>query len=110
MAQLKKNISKYILAEIVLQMNYGCKLNQQYDKKNMCYVCYDSMENTYVLETPCDHHFHIDCVLAAIVEHRMFRCLQCSKPFDFQSNDFIPKIPPVNNSKIHNKVSYDEKV
>ena len=74
---------KYVLLECALVMNYGWKQLPNYQKDEECVICWDSMKNSFVLETACGHRFHDDCILTSISTINTRHCVlpECKKKF-----------------------------
>lgn len=71
-----------ILIEATLVRNYGWK-SYLYKKDCNCAICLESMNNQYVLETKCGHIFCKGCILIAIKDYGINKCVEtnCGKPF-----------------------------
>lgn len=68
-------------AEAVLQMpivpSYSPTLVEQDGTPSECVICLDALRSATVRKTPCNHHFHEDCLTQWCVGHR--KCPICKR-------------------------------
>lgn len=75
---------KIFLTEVVMVMNYNFTINETCLKEDDCIICCESMKNTPVIITPCNHTYHRTCLLACITEHDFVdKCIECDTDFKF---------------------------
>jgi hypothetical protein len=72
-----------ILLEASLVRNYGWKSYLCKEDDN-CSICLDSMNDQHILETKCGHRFCKGCILVAIKEYGVKKCVEtnCYKDFE----------------------------
>ena len=69
--ELNADIFRTFLAEVVLRKNYGFTVIDNYTDNDDCIICSDTLNDTAVMNLPCSHYFHYECVMEAIVGYKM---------------------------------------
>ena len=85
---LNKEIFTTFVLEVVLRMNYGFKITENYkcdnqnvdhnDDSNNCPICLDDLEGLTVVQPPCGHKYDYYCLVSSILEFKQFSCPECS--------------------------------
>jgi hypothetical protein len=75
-------LSKEILLEVVMCLNYSWKQHPCYHRLGQCDICFDdTMVNEYVLETACGHTYHRACLIATLKDFKFKICPTCRVPY-----------------------------
>ncbi len=70
------------MLEAVLCKHYGFTINTNYPLDSNCTICMETLQNGYVLQTPCGHDYHYKCLLETIMDHSYRKCPDCQKWYD----------------------------
>lgn len=71
-----------ILIEILLLKNNKCESYSNFQKELCCSICTEDMFETNVIETPCNHFYHLDCLLVCIRDFKFLKCPECLQGFE----------------------------
>ncbi len=74
---------QHLLLEAVLVKNYDFICHQEYEEDEPCKICFEDMKNKCVLEQPCGHKYHLDCMLMTIIKCNKRECpnFACAIPY-----------------------------
>lgn len=80
-ADKQEKLEKEIMIEMLMCTKYGWRQHENYQGYQICSVCLDSLHEKYVLELPCEHCYHVDCILLTIADYNFRKCPYCSKEY-----------------------------
>jgi hypothetical protein len=84
-----------ILLEASLIENYGWKPHDEYDKEGDCHICFTELINSIVLELPCGHLYHQNCILTNIYDYNRLTCPECPQNKQFEPLVVSKKETPI---------------
>lgn len=97
------------LTEVVLKMNYGCKVIEanDHDLEKDCPICFETLKNSTLMVLPCGiHEFHYSCMMMCILKYQQYSCPECCvasvevpKQFEFKKETNL-SYPMSKNSQI----------
>lgn len=80
MDQLTEN---QILLSMLLCTKYGFTQHTTFDWTEDCAICLEPMQNKFVMQTPCEHYFDINC-LHSTIQNKFFKCPECMMQYKQQ--------------------------
>ncbi len=80
--ELNQDILKIMLAELVLTKNYGFTVDKKSSLEDDCAICMETMKDKIVVNIPCGHSYHYECIMECIVEYKFTKCPECSSKED----------------------------
>lgn len=78
---MEQDLSKKILIETILCLNYGWKQHPKCAFDKQCEICLESMKDKYVLETNCGHFFDYECIMFSMTDFKFYKCPSCQKAY-----------------------------
>ena len=78
---MEQDLTKKILIESILCLNYGWKQHPKCTMDKQCVICLDNVKDKYALETNCGHYFDYDCIMFSMHDFKFYKCPDCQTPY-----------------------------